>query len=242
MQVVEGRVFAEQAHLQRLEHSAQLLGLPLPVDRPTLHRWIAAVLDANQAHSANLRLFVVGGEGTTPATVFIWPERPPAYPGHFYTTGATAITFEGRRFLPQAKSLNNLVSYMARRQAQALGAHEALLLDVGYLSEGSNSNLFAVLDGEVATPPAVEVLSGVTRDLLVTLAAAHGRPIREAPLAVGDVARWSECFITSSSRHVMPITSIDGRPVGDGKPGPHTRWLSAIFEAHFEHELGLTTS
>lgn len=233
MQVVNGVVFAQALHLQRLARSAGLLGLRLPADCATLERWIADVLRANAATEATLRLFAVGGDDDAEGVLFIWPQPPTRFPARFYTEGATAITFAGERYLPQAKSLNTLVTYLARRQAQAAAAHEALLHHDGYLTEGSNSNLFAVVDGEVWTPPADQVLAGVTRDLLMDLAGRHGLIIREAPLALADLPRWQECFITSTSRHVMPITAVDGRPVGDGRVGPLTQRLAAIFEAYF---------
>jgi len=234
MQVVQGVVFAQAHHLQRLARSAEILGLRLPGAGATFDRWIADVLAANAVGDAVLRLFVIGEDVGSDATVFIWPQPPQVYAPRLYAEGAPVITFPGERYLPQAKSLNTLVTFLARRQAQAQGAHEALLHHAGRLTEGSNSNLFAVMAGVVITPPAVDVLAGVTRDLLIEWAAVRGFVIREAPLALADLPRWDECFITSTSRHVMPVTAVDGRPVGDGQVGPATRRLAAIFEQEFQ--------
>ena len=240
MQVARGIVFARQMHLGRLLRSADILGLKLPADPATLDRWIDEVLLANAATDCTLRLFVVGGEDGGEGTTFIWPQPPTVFPESFYTDGVSALTYEGERYLPQAKSLNTLVTFLARRDAQARGAHEALLHHAGYLTEGSNSNLFAVIDGEVLTPPGEQALAGVTRDVLIGWAAEHGIHIREARLALADLPRWRECFITSTSRHVMPVTAIDARPVGDGRVGPMTRRLAAIFEEHFAQAMGLS--
>jgi D-alanine transaminase len=239
MQVVAGVPFEQAAHLRRLARSAEILGLPLPANLATFQRWIAEGLAANDALTCTLRLFVVGPERDGEAIAFIWPQPPPAYPQDFYALGATAITFEGCRYLPQAKSLNSLVSFLAQRAARTAGVHEALLHREGSLTEGSNSNLFAVVDGRMLTPPAATVLSGVTRDLVIALANAHGITLSEEPLPLADVARWDECFITSSSRHVMPITRVDGRPVGAGRVGPITRRLTALFEAYFTRSVQL---
>lgn len=236
MQVVGGGVFAQELHLARLARSAEVLCLALPADLATFGRWIAEVLQANAARDCVLRLFVIGGEGSDGATAFIWPQPAPIFPATAYAAGVSAVTFAGERYLPQAKSLNTLVTFVARRHAQAQGAHEALLHHAGYLLEGSNSNLFAVLDGEVLTPPAAQVLSGVTRDLLLALAREHDLPIREAPLALADMSRWRECFITSTSRHVLPVTTLDGQPIGTGQVGPLTRRLAAIFELYFRSQ------
>ncbi len=236
MQVAGGVVFAQEEHLQRLARSAGILGLHLPADRATFGRWIAELLQAHAVTDCTLRLFVVGGEEGREATAFVWPQPATAYPASFYLQGVSALTYEGERYLPQAKSLNTLVTFLARQRVQAVGAHEALLHHAGCLTEGSNSNLFAVIDREVLTAPADQVLSGVTRDLLVRLAREQGIVIREVSLALADVLQWSECFITSTSRHVMPISVIDGQPVGSGQVGPLTHRLAAMFEEYFRSQ------
>ncbi len=233
MQVVRGAPFAGRAHLDRLAHSADILGLVLPASLSTIVAWIDEVLAANGMADCTLRLFVVGDDNGGRASAYIWPQPPTVYPPDYFTLGATAITFEAQRYLPQAKSLNTLSSFMAQRLAKAAGVHEALLHSQGFLTEGSNSNLFAVVDGCVLTPPRHDVLSGVTRDIVLMCAAQQGVPLREARLPVADLPRWQECFITSTSRHVMPITAIDGRPIGSDRVGPLTQRLREAFEAFF---------
>jgi branched-subunit amino acid aminotransferase/4-amino-4-deoxychorismate lyase len=107
------------------------------------------------------------------------------------------------------------------------------------LTEGSNSNLFVVMEGVVLTPPAQIVLSGVTRDTIIALALANGIPLRESPLPTASLSRWDECFITSTSRHAMPVTVVDGVPVGTGTVGPVTRRLMSLFEAYVADALRL---
>lgn len=233
MKVVGGVPFEEAGHLRRLARSAEILALPLPTGQETFHRWIAEVLAANGASACTLRLFVVGPENGAEAIAYIWPQPLPVFPQDYYTAGAPAITFEGCRYLPRAKSLNSLVSFLAQRAARTAGVHEAFLHSEGFLTEGSNSNLFAVIDGGVLTPPASKVLSGVTRDLVITLAVANGVHLREESLPIAERTRWEECFITSTSRHILPVTTVDGQPVGTGVVGPVTRRLTALFEAYF---------
>lgn len=242
MQVSNGVVFAQALHLQRLARSAEILGLGLPAGPATFIRWIADVLQANAATECTLRLFVVGGDEGGEATVFIWPQPPTIYPAEMYAAGVPVITFAGERYLPQAKSLNTLITFRARQQARAAGVHEALLHHAGHLTEGSNSNLFAVMNGEALTPSSEHVLAGVTRDLVIALAQEQGLFIREVPLALADLPRWSECFITSTSRHIMPVTIIEGHPVGDGRVGPVTRRVTAIFEKHFRSQSAAAKS
>lgn len=233
LQVVNGVAFEQAAHLDRLVHSAEIIRLPLPADRPTLARWSAQVLAANKAGDCTLRLFVVGADQGNEITAYLWPQPATRYPAHYYTQGSPTVTFEAQRFLPQAKSLNTLASHLAQRAARAAGAHEGLLHHAGFLTEGASSNLFAIMGDAVLTPPAHQVLSGVTRDLVIDLARREGIAVREMPLLLADVPRWAECFITSTSRHVMPVTAIDGRPVGDGQVGPMTARLHAVFERYF---------
>jgi len=238
LQVVNGVVFEQEAHLQRLAHSAQIIELPLPADLTTIGTWISRVVAAQECRHCTVRLFVVGPDNGGEPAAYIWAQPPTVFPEGFYTEGATAITFEARRFLPGAKSLNMLGSFMAQRRARAAGVHEAFLHHDGCLTEGSNSNLFAVINDVVLTAPDHEVLAGVTRDVLMALARAAGIHVREMRLPLDEIAGWDECFITSTNRHVMPVTRIDGRLVGDGKVGPLTRRLSELFEANFEAQVG----
>ncbi|MFO7698636.1 MAG: aminotransferase class IV [Anaerolineae bacterium] len=236
MQVVHGVPFACDAHLARLAHSADILGLVLPADLSTLARWIDEVLAVSAMPDCTLRLFALGGENGGQSSTYLWPQPPTVYPPDYYVLGASAITFEAQRYLPEAKSLNTLSSFMAQRLARAAGVHEALLHYNGFFTEGSNSNLFAVLDGLLLTPPRPSVLAGVTRDMVLMLAKRQAIPLAEAPLLVAKTPCWEECFITSTSRHIMPMTAIDGRPVGSGRVGPLTWRLMNAFETHFAEQ------
>jgi branched-chain amino acid aminotransferase len=233
MQVSNGIVFALEAHLQRLAHSASRLEMMLPADLSTFKQWIVEIQGANGCGECTLRLFVIGDESDAGSVAYIWPQPPTIYPMEYYANGVPAITYAGQRFMPEAKSINTLASYLARRKAGSANAHEALLTHEGVLTEGANSNLFAIVDGLVLTPPSDQVLAGVTRDILMSLARRHGVEVRETGLRVTDLTRWDECFITSTSRHIMPIATVDGRLIGNGQVGPLTRRLMALYEEFF---------
>jgi branched-subunit amino acid aminotransferase/4-amino-4-deoxychorismate lyase len=238
MQIANGVVFEPSAHLRRLAHSAATIELPLPTDLDTIGTWIYSVArDYGQPNGA-IRLFVVGPDNGGEPTAYIWAQPPNGYPAAYYTSGAPAVTFEARRYLPEAKSLNALASFMAQRHARSAGVHEALLYHACCLTEGSNSNLFAVIDSRVVTPPHTEVLSGVTREVVIRLAHENGVELAEAELPVAEIGGWQECFITSTSRHVMPVNTIDGQPVGSGEVGPITQRLHDLFEAYFVSQVG----
>ncbi len=233
IEVRAGVAFHLDDHLARLAASAAFLEMALPASPRAMTQWIIALLRAVQSDNCLLRLFVLGANGSSPAEAFIWPQALPVYPALLYEQGAGAVTYEGERALPQAKSLNTLVSFLARRKAQHAGEHEGLLVSRGTVKEGSSSNLFVVRDGRILVPPPHEVLAGVTADVVVALAQENGIPIAVQDLPVNEIGQWDEAFLTSTSRHVMPLVRIDGQPLGHGRPGPVTQRLAALFEENF---------
>ena len=128
------------------------------------------------------------------------------------------------------KTVNLLPNAMAKQRAVAAGADEALFVRDGMLMEGSHSNAFAVLDGVLRTAPATNyILAGITRDVVLELAREAGIPVLEYPLLAAEVPLASELFMTSTTSDVLPVVRVDGRPVGDGAPGPVARRL---YEMH----------
>ena len=211
MQVTDGVVFEPDAHLRRLAHSAAILESTAAC-RPPQRSAVGSTRSCSSQTFPTARSVCLWSGRTTAArpSAFIWAQPPTRYPAGYYSDGVTTVTFEAHRYLPQAKSFNSLASFMAQRHARAADVHEALLYHNGSVTEGSNSNLFAVMDGEVLTPPESEVLVGRharNRDLA---GAGERYPLRETALPVDEMAEWDECFITSTSRHVMPVTAVDG--------------------------------
>ena len=114
------------------------------------------------------------------------------------------------------------------------GEHEGVLVDRnGCVTEGSSSNLFVVQGGVLATAPEQDVLAGVTQQEVLKLAAQLQIPLVRRPLPLDERSQWEEAFLTSTSRHVLPLVQLDGQPIGDGRPGPVTRRLRQAFEEHF---------
>jgi branched-subunit amino acid aminotransferase/4-amino-4-deoxychorismate lyase len=234
VQVSRGVAFHLQDHLGRMDSSARQIELALPAAPEAIAGWVPPLLQAHNVTECLLKFLVYGpGAGHEPLC-FIWPEVLPRFPERFYIEGADAITVAAERALPTAKTLSTLVNFLARRRAQGVGVHEALLVDrAGRVTEGSNSNFFAVRDDVLLTAPAATVLSGVTRDLTLRLARQAGIHAEECDLPLAGRAAWQEAFITSTSRHIMPLARLDGEPIGDGLVGPLTRRLMDAFEAYF---------
>lgn len=238
LQVVQGHIFRLQDHLKRLQHSAAAIGLALPANLDHLACWALDLVNVPPRRDATLRILALNGDPFAPAAVYMLLLEPVRHPRALYKQGASAVTFEGERALPTAKTLNTLVNFLARRAAQAAGCQEGLLVARDGIREGASSNIFAVINGALVTPPDHLVLSGVTRDIVLGLARERGLRLVYRTLAVESIPRWQEAFLTSTSRHVMPLTRIDGRPINGGEVGPVTRMLMEAFEEYFWQEVG----
>jgi branched-chain amino acid aminotransferase len=233
VEVADSVPFHLRDHLSRLAESAEMIELHLPYSLYDMASWVSQLISENGKDDCLLRIVALGAtQAEDEALVAILPQPLPRYPDTYYWNGAAAITYEGCRPLPACKSLNTLVNYLARRQAVRAGVHEAILRTGGEITEGSRSNIFAVRRGEIHTPPADRVLSGITRDAAIRLALEAGYRVSEVPLSLRDLSQFGEFFITSTSMHVMPIVRIGSALVGEGQVGPVTLDLMDRFERY----------
>lgn len=243
IQLYAGAIFLLEDHLQRLAASAAAIDLALPGDGDDIAYWTREVVAVNGCRDALIRIFALGAAADNGPEIFIWPETPRALPEALFQQGVGAVTYSGERALPQAKSLNTLVSHLAKARALRAGEHEGVLVDrYGYVTEGSSSNMFVVRGGVLLTAPEEDVLAGVTQLEVLALARALGIPIVRDKLPLADRTAWDEAFLTSTSRHVLPLVRLDGSPIGGGAPGPVTRRLRQAFEARFLELVGLSTA
>lgn len=240
IQLWDGVIFHLEDHLNRLLDSAAQVELPLAGDLADHARWVNELIaaEADRAGApirrATIRLFAVGpDEGVGPRS-FTWltPLHPPS--AEMITAGVGAVTYAGERALPNAKSLNTLVNTLARRRASAAGEHEGLLLDKdGNVREGATSNFYIVRDGALIVPPAADILDGVTLQIVLRLAADAAIPVKRRKIPLADLPAWQEAFLTSTSRHVLPLVRLDGVAIGSGRPGAITTELHRRFETYF---------
>lgn len=246
IEVLDGIPFHLEEHLKRLFDSAAMLDLDLPWTMAELAQWARDLL-RHLSGDCLLRVLALElSEGAEDKLVAMLPQLLPHYPAHYYQEGVRVVTYEGCRHMPACKSLNTLVNLLARRRATRLGAHEAILCSAGRLTEGSRSNIFAVYQGEVITPPRDQVLPGITRDIVMRLADEAGYRVRERNLWLAEVDRYTECFITSTSMHIIPVVEIEGVRVGNGRVGPVTGDLMQRFatyhRTYFETQRRCTIS
>lgn len=216
-------------HLQRLADSVRLLGSEHSLDLAWVRRGIQEVLHAAALPEVRLRL-------TVPMScreVFLGVEPFTPFPAELYDRGARCRTSALARRSPEAKSTAFIPRASRARSEAGPGIHELLLLDAaGHILEGSSSNFFTVLDGELRTA-GEGVLAGVTRTLILELAR-DLLPVREEAVALGDLERASEAFLSSSSREVMPVVQVDETPIGAGIPGTVTIELARRYRVHLE--------
>jgi branched-chain amino acid aminotransferase len=242
---VRGRLFALSDHLDRLERSAARLALRLPPREAIEQAILATVAAAGNAES-RVRVMVTRGDGRLdldPASageprlvVIAGPLGGPT--PEMYDRGVAVAIVSVTRNLPGAidpaiKSGNYLNNVLALSEARRRpGVHEAILLSAGgSVAEGASSNVFAVEQGRLLTPAlSVGILEGITRGKVIDLARAAGLECREVEFLAPDQLRAAEeIFLTSAARAVLPVTEIDGRPVGDGRPGPVTRRMIELY-------------
>jgi branched-chain amino acid aminotransferase len=229
------RVFRLDAHLQRFSTAAKSLSLELPGGTAAVREIVLETARAFGADEAYVRLIATRGDGplgidptqcSQPRLICI-VDRIAVYPEQKRSAGIDLLTSSWRRppadvLDPRVKSLNYLNNVMAKLEAKQRGADEALLLNAaGAIAETSVANIFAVRDGDLLTPPAIDgVLEGITRATVLELAAALEIPARTQSLGRFDLFAADEVFLTGSGAGLVPVRSLDGRSIGAGGPGP----------------------
>ncbi|MBI2868152.1 MAG: aminotransferase class IV [Chloroflexi bacterium] len=250
LRVVGGASFRLAQHIARLEDGAQLLHLPSPSTVCDLPAAIAAVLAANGLREARVRISVsLQAQEALPAlprerrlTVLVVAMAPQPLSLSQYQRGYSAIVSAIRRNsaspLARVKSLNYLDNLLAYDEARAAGVDEAVLLNEhGHVACGSRANVFLVSHGRLATPSVASgVRAGVTREAVQELAAAGRIRVEERAVESSELHDAQEALLTNSVIGVMPLTGLDGRPIGDGRPGPLTRTIMAAYEELVERE------
>jgi branched-chain amino acid aminotransferase len=245
-----GRVFRLKEHVDRLYDSAKVIDLEIPISKEEFQEIILETLRKNNLRDAYIRPIVTRGIGdlgldprkcSNPHIIIITKEWGKLY-GDLYERGLKAVTVCIRRnaidsLPPSIKSMNYLNNILAKIEANAKGGDEAIFLDSnGYLSEGSGDNIFIVKNGKIMTPPTLNNLRGITREATIEIIMKEGIPFQEMNLGLYDLYSADEVFVTGTAAEIAPITIIDGRKVGDGKPGAITKKLMEEFRKLTERE------
>jgi branched-chain amino acid aminotransferase len=239
-------VFKLKEHIERLFESAHSIMLDIPLSREAIGKAVIATLKANNLSDAYIRLIVTRGEGDLgldprkckgKATVIIITDKIALYPEKFYKEGLAIITVPTVRNLPEAvnpqiKSLNYLNNILAKIEAVSTGHDEAIMLDsLGYVAECTGDNIFIVKRSHLYTPPqCMGTLRGITRDSVLEIARRSAMSVHEHVITRHEVYISDECFLTGTAAEIIPVVKVDGRVIGNGKPGPITMFLMKKFK------------
>ena len=244
IRMYHNRVFKLREHIERLFWSAKALLLEIPMTPQELIDATVETCRQNGLRDGYIRLLVTRGKGTLgldprrcpKASVIIIASTIQLYPEKYYQEGLTIVTVPTTRNLvnsvnPAIKSLNYLHNILARIEANNAGVEEAIMLNSdGFVAECTGDNVFIVQKGKLFTTPlSAGALSGITRTTVLDAARELGIPAAEPQLTRYDVYIADEMFLTGTAAEMVPVVKVDGRVIGDGKPGPVTAKLLAAF-------------
>lgn len=230
----KGKIFMLSQHLDRLYNSATAIALRIPMTKTEMADAIKKTMEANNQTDSYIRLVVTRGIGKlgldpnkcSAPQVIIITDTIELYPKALYERGLDIVTVSTIRnhfsaLDPKIKSLNYLNNILAKIESIQAGAGEALMLNKdGYVAECAGDNIFIFKDNILLTPPAnAGILIGITRNVVMELAAKMGIQVREELMTRYDIYIADECFLTGTAAEIIPVVKIDGRIIGTGKPG-----------------------
>jgi branched-chain amino acid aminotransferase len=244
IRVYNGRVFELDAHIKRLYESAKAIRLTISINHSELVSAIEQTVKANNITDGYIRLVVTRGAGTLGlnpfvcknSSIFIIADSIQLYPEELYEKGmrlisATTVRNHPLAIPPQAKTMNYLNNILAKIEALDNDVPEAIMYNhEGYVAEASGDNVLIVKDGIIYTPPAeAGALPGITKSIVIKLAKEQDLQVVEKNLTRFDLYVCDEFFLTGTAAEVIGIVEVDGRTIGDGKPGPITNLLRKKF-------------
>jgi len=246
IRIYNGRVFKLKEHIDRLFYSAKAIMLDMPMTHAQLMRATVETCRRNKLRDGYIRLVVTRGVGTLGlnprncknGSVIIIAGKIQVYPAELYAKGMDIVTVPTVRNLhgavnPAIKSLNYLNNILAKIEANNAGVEEAVMLNAeGFVAECTADNLFIIKNGALSTPPlSAGALYGITRGTVMDLAVELGIKVSEPNLTRYDLFNADECFLTGTGAEIMPVVKVDGRVIGNGKPGTLTRKLVENYHA-----------
>ncbi len=248
IRIYDRKVFKLDEHLERLYNGCRYLDYQMKICVTEFKAQILKLCSEADISEGYIRLNVTRGTGlgldpknidATP-NMMIMVSTLALYPPSAYEDGLDVVTSAIRVISPDAldpriKCLGKYASnILAKAEANRVGAGEALMLNAqGQIAECTGDNIFLIRKGVVLTPhPASGILQGITRDTVIALARQQGIAVEETFLTTFDVYSADEAFLTGTAAEVIPMVTLDRRPIGDGRPGPITRKLMSLFRAH----------
>ena len=251
MRCYQGSIFGLDRHLARLHDAAEMLNIASKLTAFDLKKACLDVIKANNLNEARLRLTVTAGEGDIipnpdackDITVFIVARKLVPPPTEKYEQGFSAIISSYRRNsqspLSRLKSTSYLENVLARHEARAASVDEAVLLnEKNSVAEGGTTNVF-LLSGQLLITPSIEsgALPGIIREVVLELAKSMGITTVVKQVELGELTTADEAFLTNSIIEIMPLTRLDNKPIGSGKPGSITQQLMSSYRKLVSKQL-----
>ncbi|MBI2990102.1 MAG: aminotransferase class IV family protein [Candidatus Magasanikbacteria bacterium] len=204
------KLYFPDKHAERLIDSAKIIKLKHGFTKKNVEQWIKDLIKKNKIPTANIKILLIGDKDPDKARLYIILLAP-SYPDKkIYKQGVAVSSRVYERFLPQAKTLNMLPSYLFFREAREKKAYDMLLADSkGCLLEGTRSNIFLIKDKILYTPPLDKVLNGVTRQTVIDCAKQNGYKIKEQNIKLNKIFDFEGAFLTNTSGKIVPIRTID---------------------------------
>lgn len=239
VKVYSGKLFSATEHINRLFESAAKIKISIPFTKEELMTMAVELIAKNKLKDGHFYIQVTRGASPrqhqfpnpSVAPVIIAYTVNTSRPISAMTNGVSAKMVVDVRWLRcDIKSLNLLGSVLAKQEAIEAGCYEAILHRDGVITEGSSTNIFGIKDGVIHTHPATNlILNGITRQAILHICNELKFPIQEKEFTVEETFDMDELFLTSTTSEVIPITTVDGRTIYDGKPGPITKKLQEAY-------------
>lgn len=235
-----GHPFRMHNHLERLDNSLKAIQIKNPLTTEQWQSAIKAIIEANNYYDQSVYIQVTRGVAPrdhrfphqNKPTIFIMANSLEEQPAEISKNGIKAVTLADNRWLNcHIKSISLLANVLLRQEAQDQGAQEAILIRNGEATEGAASNLFIVHDHCLITPPTgPTLLPGVTRNLIVEIAPEHSICLKEQVISKDELFNADEIWLTSSTKEILPVTSLNDKIIGNGKPGPYWQKIMTAYQ------------
>jgi len=237
VKVIQGKIFFEKYHVDRLFESAKLISLKHSFSKIKVRSWLKKLVKTEKIQDSLLRMVLIGDpDGKGDEKLFIFSVSGLTYhPSKLYSQGAKVITCDGERRIPKSKTKDLLMGFLAYTKAQKQGAIDALMIDrQGKIREGTRSSFFVVKEKTIIMPSAEKVLEGITKKIILKVTKDHFK-IKIADISLKKIGNYDEFFLTSTSMNVMPIRQIDRKIVCTSFE--KTRIIAKLFKKYYDDNV-----
>ncbi|MBU4070483.1 MAG: aminotransferase class IV [Nanoarchaeota archaeon] len=238
VKIIKGKKFFPDFHVERLINSAKIIQLEHDFKKQDIMKWMDLLIEKNNLQDALIRFLLLGAASPEEKPqLFLFSLGVTFYNEKDYKKGIKVITFKGERTMPQSKSKDLFLNFIALREASKHNAQDALLIDSeGYIREGTRTNFFAVKQGKLYTAPLSDVVGGITRKIVIKIAKQNNIEVIERKIHNNELKDFDEFFITSTSMNVLPINQINDY-ILDKNSKVLTKKIIKLFKDYYHQEV-----